>query len=255
MISDLVLTLPVASVMYSFQEAHLPGKVIIGVLMVFSIFAWTIMFTKFGEVGRAKRLNRQFLAAFRAEKKPLDLFEQRVRVEGCVLYEIYLAACKGLRSYARGADNGDSVGGGNPGGMLSLTTTTTTTAEAITLKQMDYVKAVIERTVAEQGLKLEQGLVMLATAVSGGPFLGLLGTVWGVMDAFGEIAIQGNASLTTMAPGVSAALITTVTGLLVAIPSMFGYNWLVHTIRAMTVDMDNFASELAGAMEREFVRE
>ena len=255
MLADLVLTLPVASVMYSFQEAHLPGKVIIGVLMVFSIFAWTIMFTKFGEVGRAKRLNRQFLMAFRAEKKPLDLFDQRVRVEGCVLYEIYLAACKGLRSYARGDDDGDTVGGGLTGTLSLTTTTSTATAEAITIKQMDYVKAVIERTVAEQGLKLEQGLVMLATAVSGGPFLGLLGTVWGVMDAFGEIAIQGNASLTTMAPGVSAALITTVTGLLVAIPSMFGYNWLVHTIRAMTVDMDNFASELAGALEREFVKE
>jgi biopolymer transport protein TolQ len=254
MIADLVLTLPVASVMYSFQEAHLPGKVIIGVLMVFSIFAWTIMFTKFGEVGRAKRLNRQFLAAFRAEKKPLDLFDQRVRVEGCVLYEIYLAACKEVRGYIRGDSNGGNLGGGLAG-TLSLTTTTTATAEGITTKQMDYIKAVVERTVAEQGLKLEQGLVMLSTAVSGGPFLGLLGTVWGVMDAFGEIAIQGNASLTTMAPGVSAALITTVTGLLVAIPSMFGYNWLVHTIRAMTVDMDNFASELAGALEREFVRE
>ena len=251
MIADLVLTLPVASVMYSFQEAHLPGKVIIAILMIFSIFAWTIMFTKFGEVGRAKRLNRQFLAAFRAEKKPLDLFEQRVRVEGCVLYEIYLAACKGLRSYTRNDSNGDAPV--SLGGTLNLTATVTT--EVITLKQMDHVKAVIERTVAEQGLKLEQGLVMLATAVSGGPFLGLLGTVWGVMDAFGEIAIQGNASLTTMAPGVSAALITTVTGLLVAIPSMFGYNWLVHTIRAMTVDMDNFASELSGALEREFVRE
>lgn len=252
MLADLVLTLPVASVMYSFQEAHLPGKIIIAILLVFSIFAWTIMFTKFGEIGRAKRLNRQFLSAFRAEKRPLDLFDQRVKVEGCVLYEVYLAGCRELRTYARGEGNG-----GNSSGMLSLTTTATTSSngEKISLKQMDYVKAVVERTVAEQGLKLEQGLVMLATAVSGGPFLGLLGTVWGVMDAFGEIAIQGNASLTTMAPGVSAALITTVTGLLVAIPSMFGYNWLVHTIRAMTVDMDNFASELAAALEREFVRE
>lgn len=255
MLADLVLTLPVASVMYSFQEAHLPGKIIIAILLVFSIFAWTIMFTKFGEIGRAKRLNRQFLSAFRAEKRPLDLFDQRVKVEGCVLYEIYLAGCRELRSYTRGEGNGGA--GGNPAGMLSLTTTTAASSdgEKISLKQMDYVKAVVERAVAEQGLKLEQGLVMLATAVSGGPFLGLLGTVWGVMDAFGEIAVQGNASLTTMAPGVSAALITTVTGLLVAIPSMFGYNWLVHTIRAMTVDMDNFASELAAALEREFVRE
>ena len=118
---------------------------------------------------------------------------------------------------------------------------------------MDHVKGVIERTVAEQGLKLEQGLVMLATAVSGAPFLGLLGTVWGVMSTFGHIAQQNNASLQTMAPGVSAALVTTVAGLLVAIPSMFGYNWLVHNLRVLMVELDNFAQELVSKMETEYL--
>ena len=245
MIPDFLFTLPLADITYSFTEAHLPGKVVIGVLMIFSIFAWTVMFTKFGEISRTRRLNKQFLEAFRAEKSAFDLFTQRVRVEGCSLYEIYNAGCKELKNY-HGIQS-------DPTAAMGLLASAA--GKRVTLKQMDHVKGVIERTVAEQGLKLEQGLVMLATAVSGAPFLGLLGTVWGVMDAFGEIAIQGNASLTTMAPGVSGALITTVTGLLVAIPSMFAYNWLVHSIRGMTVEMDNFANELATALEREFALE
>jgi biopolymer transport protein TolQ len=86
--------------------------------------------------------------------------------------------------------------------------------------------------------------------------MGLLGTVWGVMSTFAGIAQspQG-ATLGVMAPGVSAALVTTVAGLLVAIPSMFGYNWLVHNLRAFTVELDNFAQELVSNMETEFLKE
>ena len=91
--------------------------------------------------------------------------------------------------------------------------------------------------------------------VSGAPFLGLLGTVWGVMSAFSYVALQGSATLDALAPGVSAALVTTVAGLLVAIPSMFGYNWLVHNLRVMTVELDNFAQELISKMETEFLRD
>jgi biopolymer transport protein ExbB/TolQ len=107
--------------------------------------------------------------------------------------------------------------------------------------------------VAQEALKLESGLILLAIAVSGAPFLGLLGTVWGVMSTFTAIAQMGKADLTTMAPGVSAALITTVAGLLVAIPSMFGYNWLVHTLRVLTVELDNFSQELVSRMEVEYL--
>ena len=93
--------------------------------------------------------------------------------------------------------------------------------------------------------------------MSGSPFLGLLGTVWGVMSAFSGIAqaaaTSGRADLASMAPGVSGALITTVAGLLVAIPSMFGYNWLVHNLRVLTVELDNFAQELVSKMETEYL--
>ena len=83
--------------------------------------------------------------------------------------------------------------------------------------------------------------------------MGLLGTVWGVMDTFSGIAKAGRADLAAMAPGVAAALITTVAGLLVAIPSMFGYNYLVHSLRVLTVELDNFAQTLASRLETEFL--
>jgi biopolymer transport protein ExbB/TolQ len=125
--------------------------------------------------------------------------------------------------------------------------------QSISLKNIEHVKRAIENVVAQESLKLESGLILLAIAVSGAPFIGLLGTVWGVMSTFAGVAQQGSATMAAMAPGVAAALITTVGGLLVAIPSMFGYNWLVHNLRVFTVGLDNFAQELVSKMEAEFL--
>ena len=107
--------------------------------------------------------------------------------------------------------------------------------------------------VGETALSLESQMILLATAVSGSPFLGLLGTVWGVMDAFTGVAEAGSPNLVAMAPGVSGALITTVVALCVAIPAMFGYNFLVTSIRGIIVEMDNFAAELASEFEHKYV--
>jgi biopolymer transport protein ExbB/TolQ len=126
-------------------------------------------------------------------------------------------------------------------------------ADKISPAQMGAVNAAMERAVGETALELESQMILLATAVSGSPFLGLLGTVWGVMDAFTGVAEAGSPSLATMAPGVSGALITTVTALCVAIPAMFGYNFLVTSIRAVVVEMDNFAAELASELEHKYV--
>ena len=123
------------------------------------------------------------------------------------------------------------------------------------MKSMEHITRVLERAVSQEALRLESGLILLAIAVSGAPFLGLLGTVWGVMSTFGHIAQQGSATMAAMAPGVSAALITTVAGLVVAIPSMFGYNWLVHNLRVLTVQLDNFAQELVSKMETEYLKD
>jgi biopolymer transport protein TolQ len=121
--------------------------------------------------------------------------------------------------------------------------------------QMEAVRNVNERNVADQAVLLEGSMGLLATAVSASPFLGLLGTVWGVMDSFGGMAVSGSATLAAVAPGISGALLTTVVGLLVALPSAIGYNLLTNSIRRLTVQMDNFAQEFSADVQRTFCGE
>ena len=225
-----------SNLLYVLKEATPEGKVIIAVLVVFSMFAWSVMISKFLSMRRAKRLNNFFTAEFRSQPTVLGVYERRVQVDGCPLFGVYQEGCVELAARLKLA----SVEG---------------TRKFISLKAMEHVKRTLERAVASESLKLESGLITLAIAVSGAPFLGLLGTVWGVMRTFGDVGMKGSADLATMAPGVSAALVTTVAGLLVAIPSMFGYNWLVHSLRVLTVELDNFAQELASRMEVEYLKD
>src|SRR5262249_42002555 len=161
---------------------------------------------------RAKRLNQFFNSEYRTQKAVLDVFDRRVQADNCPMFKVYQAGSFELDTRLKNSDG-------------------TGRKKYVSLKGMEHVKRSMENTVAQESLRLESGLILLAIAVSGAPFLGLLGTVWGVMSTFGHVAMQQNASLTAMAPGVAAALVTTVAGLLVAIPSMFGYNWLVHNLR------------------------
>jgi biopolymer transport protein TolQ len=220
---------------YIWEQATPEAKAIIGCLFVFSIVAWWVMASKAIQMRRAKRLNHFFTSEFRSQKAVLDVFDRRVQADGCPMFMVYQAG--GIELDARLK---------NPSGGRK---------QFVSLKGMEHVKRTLENSVAQESLKLESGLILLAIAVSGAPFLGLLGTVWGVMSTFGHIAQQGSATMAAMAPGVSAALITTVAGLLVAIPSMFGYNWLVHNLRVLTVDLDNFAQELVSKMETEYLEE
>jgi len=221
---------------FVWNQARPEGKAIIILLVMFSIFAWSVMASKAMQMRRAKRLNGLFDKEFRGQKGIMGIFERRIQVDGCPLYSVYESGCLELqRGLARAKESrGEST-------------------DKVGLRSIEHVNRALERAVSQESLQLESGLILLALAVSGAPFLGLLGTVWGVMSTFAEVAKAGNAQLTTMAPGVAAALVTTVAGLLVAIPSMFGYNWLVHHLRVLTVDMDNFAHELASKMEIEFL--
>ncbi|MBU6410029.1 MAG: MotA/TolQ/ExbB proton channel family protein, partial [Verrucomicrobia bacterium] len=123
----------------------------------------------------------------------------------------------------------------------------------ISLHSFEAIKVVMEEAAAAQAMALEKGMIVLSTAVAGGPFIGLLGTVWGVMATFAGIARENQASLQAMAPGVAAALIATVTGLLVAIPAMFAYNFMVTTIRHITQELDGFAARYATQIEHAYV--
>jgi biopolymer transport protein ExbB/TolQ len=231
-----IVLLAESDLLYVWEKATPEGKAIIVVLMLFSVFAWSVMAAKAVQMRRAKKLNQYFEAEFRSQKHVLDVYDRRLQVPDCPLFMVYQEGCRELDTRLR-----------KPG--------STARRERVSLKAMEHVKRTLENTVAQQSLRLESGLILLAIAVSGAPFLGLLGTVWGVMSAFSYVAIRGSADLKTMAPGVAAALITTVAGLLVAIPSMFGYNWLVHTLRVLTVQLDNFAQQLVSNMETEYLQD
>jgi biopolymer transport protein TolQ len=227
---------PQSELMYIWERCTPEGKAVIFILMIFSIFAWSVMVAKTLQMRRAKKLNRYFEAEFRAQPNVLGLYDRRLNVTECPLFVVYQEGCKELDARLRaGAGEGRK--------------------RRVSLKSMEHVKRALENAVARESLKLESGLILLAIAVSGAPFLGLLGTVWGVMSTFAGIGRAGRADLNAMAPGVSAALATTVAGLLVAIPSMFSYNWLVHNLRTMTVELDNFAQELVSKMETEYLQD
>jgi biopolymer transport protein TolQ len=225
-----------AELLYVWEQATPEGKAVIFCLLIFSIIAWSVMIAKALQMRRAKKLNQFFGNEYRKQQHVLDVFDRRVQADGCPMFSVYQAGSLELDTRLKNPD-----GSGRK--------------RNLSLKGMEHVKRSLENTVAQESLRLESGLILLAIAVSGAPFLGLLGTVWGVMSTFGHIAQQQQASLTAMAPGVAAALITTVAGLLVAIPSMFGYNWLVHNLRVLTVELDNFAQELVSKMETEYLEE
>ncbi len=224
-----------SALQFAFEKATLEGKVTIGLLAIVSLVSWTVIITKARQLYRARRATRRFLAAYRQAREPLTLFREQKTFEGAPAYEVYLTGSEEI-SYHLGKDPVEGSG-----------------ATKIAPSAYDYVQVAIERTVSAEGIGLERGMIILSTAVAGGPFIGLLGTVWGVMETFSGVARANAASLTAMAPGVAGALIATVIGLLVAIPAMFAYNFMVTQIRALTQQLDDYASEFATHLEHTFV--
>jgi biopolymer transport protein TolQ len=239
--------LPLASfantVIYSFTTSDIFGKSIVILLLGGSIFAWSIMIAKTREFRTAMLDCRRFMAAYRREPHPLGLFLQARKYEG-PLYRIYSQACDAVLADA-GARAGDS----------ELFRGTATAAAGIALNPFDIntARKVAERSAMDLGAVLEEDMGLLAPAVTAAPFLGLLGTVWGVLDAFKAMALSGSVTLSEVAPGISGALLTTVVGLLVALPSLIGYNLLTNQMRRICLVMDNFAEEFTGDLERTFL--
>ncbi len=220
---------------FAFEKATPEGKTTICVLFILSMFSWTIIITKFRQLYIARRAAKKFFAAYGATRDPLDIKKRGEEFDGAPAYQLYI----------RGADELDYQYKNNP--------VTVKGERRISRASFEAVKVILEEAAAREAMALEKGMIVLSTAVAGGPFIGLLGTVWGVMETFAGIAKANQASLTAMAPGVAGALIATVTGLLVAIPAMFAYNFMVTTIRHITQELDGFASRYANQIEHSYV--
>ena len=242
---------------FAMEKATLEGKMTIGVLVVVSLFSWTVIINKALQLYKASKMSKRFFGAYRSTRDPMDIFNKSQEFAGSPAYEIYFTGAEELAYHLKNnpveVNRGVTMISNNkvPGAE------TDTFSRAITVKvsnaSFESVKVALERSVSSQAISLEKGMIVLTTAVAGGPFIGLLGTVWGVMETFSGIAIKQAASLAAMAPGVAGALIATVVGLFVAIPAMFAYNYMVTTIRAITQQLDNFTTEYATSIEHGYV--
>ena len=239
---------------YAIENATTEGKITVIVLLILSLFSWTIIITKFRQLTIARRTTKKFMAAYASTRDPLDIKKRGEEFDGAPAYALYergaeevLYHLKNNPVVMRGAVTVQSLGEGNTDHLARANTTKISTAS------YEAVKVVLEEAAAAQAMSLEKGMIVLSTAVAGGPFIGLLGTVWGVMSTFAGIAASNSASLTAMAPGVAAALVATVTGLLVASPAMCGYNFMVTTIRHITQELDGFATRYANQIEHTYV--
>ena len=218
---DFIMVASAGDVLYAFERSDIVGQAIVVFLFVGSVFAWTIMIEKALALRKAKKATLEFARAFRGESSIDRLTALARGLEG----PVPTVFKQGVAKLA------EFQGAGRSGGRELSTVET------------EAVRSALERAVADQILQLEDRIGYLAIAVSSCPFFGLFGTVWGVMVAFCGMASKGRADIAAIAPGVSGALLTTVVGLLVAIPSLIGYNLLTNTIRQLTVQMDNFVEE------------
>jgi biopolymer transport protein ExbB/TolQ len=218
-------------VYYAFKTCDTMEKSIVFLLFLGSIAAWTIMIEKGIVLYRAKKTSELFMADFRKRRFPMSAIRDSAASQSPVARVFEKGAHKLVEYYDIPPEQAEFCGSAQY------------PVKKLSGAEIESVRAVLESEVTDQILGLEDKMGLLATAVSISPFLGLFGTVWGVMLAFCGLAITGKADIGTLAPGVAGALLATVSGLLVAIPSLIGYNLLTITVRKITVYMDNFVEE------------
>jgi biopolymer transport protein TolQ len=243
---------------YAIANATTEGKATFFVLLILSLFSWTIIISKLRQLMIASKASKKFLAAYNATRDPLDIQRkgEDKEFDGAPAYQLYIRGCDELAYHLK--NNPVVVNAPAPVPNPDTPHTNTdflakSTRVKISMPSFEAVKVILEESAGAEAITLEKGMIVLSTAVAGGPFIGLLGTVWGVMSTFAGIAESHAATLTAMAPGVAAALLTTVTGLLVAIPAMFAYNFMVTSIRHLTQELDGYASRFANQIEHVYV--
>ena len=222
-----LLQLPVpGNVSTLIAQTGIVAKIVLGVLLCFSIFSWAIIYVKWQRLKRLRVQGEQFLRAFRKARK---LSEVNLIIEHTPPHPLKAVFEAGYKELCEQV--------GNPGGPI---------------KNLNAVARALQIASSQELSALEQHIGWLATTGSISPFIGLFGTVWGIMDAFLGLGSAGAASLRAVGPGIAEALVTTAAGLFVAVPAVIGYNHFLGRIREFAKALDNFALEFLNAAERNY---
>jgi biopolymer transport protein ExbB len=209
----------------------LDGWLIIGFLFLMGCGSLYIFRQKLQALGQARKGNETFSQSFRSIDHPLELLEKEQNFSGSSLYRVYRAGCEELKTLMERKGESYEKGRGISG------------------SAMNGFRAAVEKEAMYESRRLTAGMVIMNMSVAGGPFLGLLGTVWGVMNTFAGLAESGEANLAAIAPGVASALACTMAGLLVAIPALFASSYITGHIKNMNADVNVFIDDFILKLE------
>jgi biopolymer transport protein TolQ len=217
------------------------GPVVQGVLyllVLFSVVSWGIIFFKFRQIREARRQSEKFIEIFWDTRNLTTIHTASEELEHSPVAQVFSAGYQELIRLTRGKRTG------NPG-ETSMTTD---------LGGVANVERGMKRATTQEITRLERTLTFLATTASATPFIGLFGTVWGIMNAFRGLSTTHSSSIQAVAPGIAEALIATATGLAAAIPAVIAYNHFAREIRVLWAEMDNFSAEFLNIAERHFLK-
>ena len=209
-------------------------KFVLLILLIFSIISWTIIFLKFRYYRKIRKENEEFDSDYQRSNKLSEVVPAAKKYPHSTTAEVFRVGYAELSK-------------------INKVSKDTARPEEISLSSIDNVQRALNRASNTEMTKLESSLGFLATTGSASPFIGLFGTVWGIMETFKAIGARGSATLAVVAPGISEALIATAAGLAAAIPAVIFYNYFLNKSKTMVQEMDNFADEFLNIVERHLI--
>lgn len=225
--------------MVFFTGTGLVVKLVLIILIYFSVVSWAIIFYKLLQVYRANKESVRFLEFFWKTKRFDTISTQLDRFPNSPLSLMFNEGYTELKKLMEA------------GGEQQVDDPSVISTE---IGGIDNISRALRRATTSEITRLEKYTTFLATTGSTAPFIGLFGTVWGIMTAFKGIGETGSASLAVVAPGIAEALIATAIGLVAAIPAVMGYNHFQNKVRVVVAQMDNFSTEFLNIVQRSFGR-
>ncbi len=216
-------------------DAGIVVQFVLLLLFIFSVVSWAIIFLKYRYYQKIKKENEAFDSDYSRSSKLSDVLPVAKKYCFSTTAEVFRVGYTELTKINR-VSSEPSMG-----------------SDDINLSSMDNLERSMNRACNTEMTKLESSLGFLATTGSASPFIGLFGTVWGIMDTFKGIGARGSATLSVVAPGISEALIATAAGLAAAIPAVIFYNYFLNQSKNMVQEMENFSSEFLNIVERHIV--
>jgi biopolymer transport protein TolQ len=233
----LTITRPQETIIDMVTGAGAIVQLVLLMLLAFSVASWAIIFTKRRQVRHAERESERFIDIFWDAKNLTAINTASLDLKASPVAQVFRAGYQELVRITRAKREA------GPGDEMSTD-----------LGGVENVERAMKRAASQEITKLESSLTFLATTASAAPFVGLFGTVWGIMNAFRGLSVTQSSSIQAVAPGISEALIATAIGLAAAIPAVMAYNYFADRVRVLGAEMENFASEFLNIAERHFLK-